>query len=131
MITRWPYTVKYRKLLEDVQRRATRFILSYHQDMSYTERLIKLNSLPLEHRREISDLLLFFKSRNGLIITDIHGYLCTSHARYKTRNYDPNNYNISFKHKQDCLRKFFFNRTAEPWNTLPPNMKRIISLLSF
>ena len=36
----------------------------------HNERLIKLNLLPLEHPREISDLLLF-KSRNVLISTEV------------------------------------------------------------
>ena len=73
-----------------------------------------LNLLPLVHCREISDLLLFFKSRNGLIpvITDIHDYLCTSDPHCKTRNYDPNNYNTSFNHKQDYFRKPFFKDGA-------------------
>ena len=57
-----PYTIKHRALIENVQRRATKFILNYPQNMTYNERLIKLNLLPLEHCRETSDLLLFFFS---------------------------------------------------------------------
>ena len=49
--------VKHRALIENVQRRATKFILIYPQNMTYNERLIKFNLLPLEHRREISDVL--------------------------------------------------------------------------
>ena len=52
-----PYTIKYCSLVENVQRRATKFILNYPRDMSYTERLVKLNLLPLDLRREICDLL--------------------------------------------------------------------------
>ena len=60
-----PYTGKHRLLIENVQRRATRFILNYPKDdMSYPLRLQKLRLLPLEFRREISDLTLLFKSRN-------------------------------------------------------------------
>ena len=62
-----PYTGKHRLLIENVQRRATRFILNYPKDMSYPLRLQKLCLLPQEFRREISDLTLLFKSRNGLI----------------------------------------------------------------
>ena len=54
-----PYT-------ENVQRRATKFILKYHKDKSFKERLIKLDLLPLEYYREISDLLFIFRPRNGL-----------------------------------------------------------------
>ena len=59
-------------------------------NMTYNERLIKLNLLPLERRREISDLLLFFRSRNGLVSTEVSNYLRTFQPRHRTRNYDPN-----------------------------------------
>ena len=39
--------------------------------MSNTERLTKLNLLPLEFRREISDLLLFFKSINTCVLLSL------------------------------------------------------------
>ena len=52
-----PYTTKHHGLIESVQRRATKFTLNYPQKMTYNERLIKLNLLPLEYRREIPDLI--------------------------------------------------------------------------
>ena len=64
-----PNTVKHCSLIENIQRRATKFILNYSKDMSYTERLIATNLLPLEFRREISDLLLVLKAKTGLLIT--------------------------------------------------------------
>ena len=33
-----PYTKKYAKLIENVQRRATKFILNYPEDMKYIDR---------------------------------------------------------------------------------------------
>jgi hypothetical protein len=51
-----PYTKKYANLIENVQRRATKVILNYPEDMKYIDRWIKLNLLPLEHRRQISRL---------------------------------------------------------------------------
>ena len=57
-----PYITKHRALIENVQRGATKYILNYPSNMSCKERLIKLNILPLEDRRETSDLLLCFKS---------------------------------------------------------------------
>ena len=48
-----PYTSKDKKLLlENVQRRATKFILNYPRDRSYRERLLKLSLLPIESRRK-------------------------------------------------------------------------------
>ena len=57
-----PYTAKHRRLIENVQRRATKFVLNYPpRETSYTDRLAALDLLPLEYRREISNLLLLFK----------------------------------------------------------------------
>ena len=53
-----PHTKRNIINLEQVQRRATRFILG--RDYSEHERLRKLNSLPLQYRREINDLVYFF-----------------------------------------------------------------------
>ena len=58
-----PYTKEKITALERVQRRATKFILK--TDLSYPERLFKLKLLPLEYRREISDLCFFFKWLKG------------------------------------------------------------------
>ena len=62
-----PYTSKDKLLLENVQRRATKFILNYPRDMSYRDRLLKLSLLPLEYRREMKDLVLIFNDRAGYI----------------------------------------------------------------
>lgn len=126
-----PYTVKHRSLIENVQRRATKFILNYPPDVKYAERLIKTNLLPLEFRREITDLILLFKSRAGLISTDVNDFLCTFKPGYRSRNYDVNNYNILIKHKQDYFRKSFFIRSAELWNSLPSYLKVYHSLPEF
>ena len=63
-----PDTVKHRSLIENIQRRATKFILNYRKETPCTERLMKTNLLPLEFRRKISDLLLVFKSMVPTII---------------------------------------------------------------
>jgi hypothetical protein len=55
-----PEQVTYKRMLENVQRRATKLILDYPQHCSYTMRLVKLNLLPLEHRRTWNDLVFFF-----------------------------------------------------------------------
>ena len=52
------------KLVEQVQRRATRYIMSdYHS--SYEARLASLKLLPLSYRREILDLTMLFKGLTG------------------------------------------------------------------
>lgn len=47
-----PYTIKHRALIENIQRRATKFILNYPpSEVSYLDRLVHLQMLPLEYRR--------------------------------------------------------------------------------
>ena len=96
-----PHTSKHRALLENSQRRATKFMLNYPKNLTYKERLIELNLLPLEYRREISDLIFFFKSKVGLVATDLRKFLCTFKPRYRTPNYGPNNYSLTYVHNQD------------------------------
>ena len=52
---RSPIQVNQKLLLENVQWRATKFILNYPKDMTYKERLLKLKLLPLGYCRDISD----------------------------------------------------------------------------
>ena len=80
-----PNTIKYRSIIENVQRRATKFILNYPKDMSYPERLVETNLLPLEFRREMSDLQLLYKAKMGLISMDINKYLSIYEPGYKSR----------------------------------------------
>ena len=65
-----PHTAKDWALIENVQRRATKFILNYPHDCCYVDRLTSLKLLPLEYRREIHDLTLLFKLKSGLMNTD-------------------------------------------------------------
>ena len=64
-------------ILENVQRRATKFILNYPTDLNYKQRLLKLSILPLEYRRDLKDVILF-KSRLGL--TDLQNNLLQQHS---------------------------------------------------
>ena len=78
-------------LLENVQRRATSFILGYPENMNYKERLSKFS--PLEYRRESANLLLLFKCQTGVVDLDYHKY-CTKVVDHGhgTRNFNRNNF---------------------------------------
>ena len=69
-----PANLKDILLLERVQRRATKYILNNYSDFSYAERCIKLSILPLCFRREINDLLLFFKYSNSYVDCNFSSY---------------------------------------------------------
>ena len=55
--------IQLSKRVESVQRRATRWILMSRGELSYKERLLALNLLPLKFDREIKDLVFLY---NGL-----------------------------------------------------------------
>ena len=126
-----PNNIKYRSIIENVQWRATKFILSYPKDMSYPERLVETNLLPLEFRREMSDLQLY-KAKMGLISMDINKYLSTYEPGYKSRrNYNVNNFHFVLKHKQNYFKNSFFVRSANLWNNLPIELKSHVSISIF
>ncbi|KAI8492477.1 hypothetical protein Bbelb_299300 [Branchiostoma belcheri] len=59
-----PQSRKLMSLVEGVQRRATKFILGAHSNtLTYKERLSTLGLLPLAHRREVCDVMVFIKSK--------------------------------------------------------------------
>ena len=68
-------------------------------------------------------VLLFFKSRNCFISTDVREYLCTlSHVNIHV-NLTYYNDNLINGHNQNYCRKSYFNRNAELWNLLPSRKK--------
>ena len=48
-----------------MKRRATKFILNYPKDINYKDRLLKLDLLPMENRRDLKNLVLIFKAKAG------------------------------------------------------------------
>ena len=60
------------KLIERVQRRATRIMLP---GLEYPERLRQLDILPLVHRRELKDLTTFYKMKNGLYDCNVDSFV--------------------------------------------------------
>ena len=71
------------KLLEGVQRRATRYILSSHRDPNshpnYKSRLVSLKLLPISHWLECRDLFLY-KSVKGLLNFLLSNFISFSSA---------------------------------------------------
>ena len=127
-----PNTIKYRSIIENVQRRATKFILNYPKDMFNPERLVETNLLPLEFRREMSDLQLLHKAKMDLISMDINKYLSTYEPGYKSRrNYNVNNFHFVSKHKQNYFKNSFFVRSANLRNNLPIELKSHVSISIF
>ena len=83
-----PHTKRNINSLEQVQRRATRFILG--RDYSEYERLIfsKLNFLPLKNRREINDLVFFVKCLKNIYKLNIFDYVSFRSGTKPLKNVD-------------------------------------------
>ena len=60
-----PYLKKYKKAIENVQKRATRMIPTL-RNLNYTERLRNLGLPSLEYRRERADMIQVFKMTNKI-----------------------------------------------------------------
>ena len=114
-------------LLENIQRRATKYILNDYAS-SYRSRLIHLSLLPLMHIYELNDIMFFIKSlkrpTNSFKITNYVSFSSSS-----TRS----SINCKLVHKRSRLntnRHFYFNRLPRLWNTLPPiNLSHSISTI--
>ena len=116
-------------MLENVQRRATKFILNYPKDMPYKVRLLKLNLLPLEYRRYLKDLVLIFKARAGHVDLGHHDFCRQTEIHHCTRNACKFNYHIPCA-KQNYLKHSFYYRSIAAWNKLPIDIKSMNQSLS-
>ena len=82
-----PHLLSDIKCLEDVQRRSTKFILR-DSSLSYRDRLLKLNLLPLMMEFEISDIIFFVKSvKQPSIHFRISDFITFSSSRTRSSTY--------------------------------------------
>lgn len=125
-----PFQINLKLLLENVQRRATKFILNYPADMSYKQRLSKLNLLPLEYRRDMCDLVFFHKCLHGQYSLNLDNYVQRRpESRYLIRSHEPNNF-IEFKCRTNYFYHSYFPRVVRSWNSLPREIKLLVDNLS-
>lgn len=130
----WNSLTKGNKVkLERVQRAATRFILNY-PNMSYVQRLVKLNLLPLSIRRDILDLKFFYKCMNNNIDIDINNFVtfvCNSTITRHTRNScDPSLLRIPLC-RTNTFSNSYFNRIVHSWNKLPIHVRSSLTINIF
>ena len=85
-------------------------------DISYKDRLLALNLLPLAYDKEIKDLTFFFKALHGQYDLNVFDYVSSvSHAR--TRNcVNPSLMLKVPSCKTSTFQSFFFNRIVPLWN---------------
>ena len=103
--------------LEKIQRRATKFIV-YDSSLSYRERLISLNLMPLMYFYEYIDLVLLVHS---LKYPDA-SFDITSYIKFSSLNTRSNSKAKLLFHyaPSNASRHYYFNRIPRLWNALPP-----------
>ena len=110
-----PHTKRNINNLEQVQRRATRFI--FGRDYSEYESLSKLNLLPLKYRREINDLVFFFKCLKNIYKVNIFDYVSFRSCTKPLRNVDHLTLDVPFS-RTGVFKNSFFVRICRLWNEL-------------
>ena len=121
-----PHYVKDIKLLEGVQRRATKLI-SELSGLSYNERLKKVNLTTLETRRVRGDLIEVYKIFHGLTDLNSNDFFILSKNELRGHQFK------LFKPRvfSDIGKYSFVNRIVDKWNSLPVDVVSAGSLNIF
>jgi hypothetical protein len=112
-------SVQISRRVEKVQRRATRWItMTKRGELSYRERLLALDPLPLTYDREVRDLVYLFKSLFSYIDVNIDNYVpFVSHG--PTRLSHMSIYILQSKPcKTNTFQSSYYNRVVKIWNTV-------------
>jgi hypothetical protein len=123
-----PHYDKDRRMIEGVQRLATRLIPGM-RDFSYHDRLRRLGLQTLETRRMRADLILLYQLVHGLVDYDVN-ILFEFAPDIGTRGHG---LKLRVRGVPSCdARKFFFvNRVIAAWNRLPSEIAEAPSLTVF
>ena len=110
-----PYLLRDIRCLEQVQRRATKFVTNIPV-MDYRNRLIHLKLLPLMMEYEIADIMFLVRS---IKFPSDHFRFCdyVQFCSHPTRGSS----NLKLKHslcRTEIERNFYFNRIPRLWNSL-------------
>ena len=116
-----PQTVTTIQQAEQLQRRATKFILNlpFRCDTIYKDRLLQLDIIPLSYWHEYLDMVFFFKLIHGII--SINNNLLPSPVNIKkvTRSSSPNNLSlVTTRCKTTTYQKSYLSRSTRLWNSL-------------
>ena len=122
-----PHHAKDIAKLETVQRRATKMITSL-RNISYEERLARLNLFSLEKRRLRGKLIECFKILKGFTNVDASKLFSIDNSS-RTRS---NGLKLRCRQVQlDCTKFFFTNDVVREWNKLPPSVVQCNTINSF
>ena len=120
-----PYLKGNSDKIESVQRYFTRKLLGYIE-VSYEERLSRLNLESLKSRRIKADLLLYYKVSNSLININTEGSIRPFNNH---RGHNKNLYH--FYSRTEARKNFWANRIVTYWNKLNINIVNSKSIVEF
>ena len=125
-IVAWsPRLAKDKNLIEGVLRRGTKMIPGL-KDLSYEDRLKKLDLPSMSYRRERGDMIETYKYTHGLYLTDQILHLDQDNTRRG------HNFKLKKRYSRTSARKHFFTfRVVDSWNNLPWAVVNAPSLNSF
>lgn len=125
-------TINHLRVLEGVQRRATRFILNCSYKVcerpDYKSRLALLKLLPLSYWHEFRDICFYYKCINNYYNISIDNY--TSLVTGRTRSANILNLRAN-RFRTSLFGDSFFNRIVPLWNNIPSDIRKIKVLSTF
>ncbi len=120
-----PRLEKDKNLIEGVLRRGTKLIPGM-KDLSYEERLKKMDLPSMSYRRERGDMIEAYKYTHDLYLTDQILHLDQDNTRRG------HNFKLKKRYSRTSTRKHFFSfRVVDAWNYLPRTVVNAPSLNSF
>ena len=114
-----------------MQRHATKYILNSYSDISYAERCIKLSNLPLCFRREIIDLVVFYKYLHNYVDCDFPSYFELVGSLHSLRSSNKGPLLKLPRVKTTALQVSYFYRIVRLWNSLSRHIREASSVFSF
>ena len=111
-----PYKLEDIRQIEAVQRRATKLIPGF-KEMSYEDRLKKLDLPTLHYRRKRGDMIETYKIVSGIYDNEVSPHLQRAPSDRGTRGHDKKLFKKGAK--TESRKNFFTLRIVEDWNELP------------
>ena len=126
-----PFKKKHLVAIENVQRRATKLIPTL-KDLSYTERLKRLNLPTLTFRRLRGDMIEVFKIMNNYYDSRVSSSILKLHVHASAVSTRGHKLKLFLPRANTELRRnFFSHRVVRHWNSLPEDVVTAPSINSF
>ena len=123
-----PSLKKQETEIENVQRRATKLLPGFNE-LSYEERLQKLQLPTLKYRRIRGDMIEMYKILSGKYDPDVSNFIKLHKSKYDTRGHQYKVEKVSAK--LNIRKNAFIHRSIDLWNSLPPHVVNAKTIMSF